>query len=75
MKACGLSILSLPCRRTFDRRLKTISIDIKERITTMGHLFVSESIAKPYIMAIDRYSYQGQRSCLAQELNGKRNSA
>jgi hypothetical protein len=53
MKACGLSILSLPCRRTFDRRLKTISIDIKERITTMGHLFVSESIAKPYIMAID----------------------
>ena len=59
MKACGLSILSLPCRRTFDRRLKTISIDIKERITTMGHLFVSESIVKPYIMAIDSTTYQG----------------
>ena len=54
MKACGLSILSLPCRRTFDRRLKTISIDIKERITTMGCLFVTaEGIVKPYIIAID----------------------
>jgi hypothetical protein len=53
MKACGLSRLSLPCRRTFDRRLKTISIDIKERITFMGCLFVSEGIVKPYIMAID----------------------
>ena len=54
MKACGLSRLPLlPCRRTFDRRLKTISIDIKERIVTMGSLFVLEGIVKPYIMAID----------------------
>jgi hypothetical protein len=53
MKACGLSRLPLPSRRTFDRRLKTISIDIKERITTMGYLFVTEGIVKPYIMAID----------------------
>jgi hypothetical protein len=53
MKACGLSKLPLPCRRTFDRRLKTISIDIKEKITTMGCLFVTEGIVKPYIMAID----------------------
>jgi len=53
MKACGLSRLSLPCRRTFDRRLKTISTDIKERITIMGSLFVSEGIVKPYIIAID----------------------
>jgi hypothetical protein len=30
LKACGLT--SLPDRRTFDRRLKTISPDIKERI-------------------------------------------
>jgi hypothetical protein len=29
--ACGL--ITLPSRRTFDRRLKTISIDIKERIS------------------------------------------
>jgi hypothetical protein len=32
MKACGISKLSPPGRRrTFDRRLKTISVDIKER--------------------------------------------
>ena len=54
MRACGLSESHLPCRRTFDRRLKTVSIDIKERITSMGCLFVSaEGIVKPYIMAID----------------------
>ena len=34
MKACGLT--SLPDRRTFDRRLSTISADIKERIVTMA---------------------------------------
>lgn len=53
MKACGLSRLPLPCRRTFDRRLRTVSIDIKERITTMGCLFVSEGLVNPYIIAID----------------------
>jgi len=53
-KACGLSEFQLPNRRTFDRRLKTISIDIKERIiATMGHLFVIDGIVKPYIIAID----------------------
>ena len=38
MKGCGLS--RIPSRRTFDRRLVTISNDIKNRITTMGELFV-----------------------------------
>ena len=38
LKACGL--LALPDRRTFDRRLSTISVDIKERISSMGNLFV-----------------------------------
>jgi hypothetical protein len=52
-RACGLSESNLPSRRTFDRRLKTISIDIKERITTMGHLFVTEDIVNPYILATD----------------------
>jgi Kef-type K+ transport system membrane component KefB len=32
--ACGLA--TIPSRRTFDRRLKTISTDIKERISAMG---------------------------------------
>ena len=49
--ACGL--VSIPCRRTFDRRLNTISIDIKERISTMGYLFVSEGIVDTSITAID----------------------
>ncbi len=53
MKACGLAKLPLPSRRTFDRRLKTVSTNIKERISTMGHLFVSEGLVKSYIIAID----------------------
>ncbi len=52
-RACGLSVLQLPSRRTFDRRLKTISTDIRERIATMGNLFVSQDIVKPHIIAID----------------------
>ena len=42
VQACGL--VSIPDRRTFDRRLKTISIDIKERIATMGRLFVAQGL-------------------------------
>src|SRR6476620_5141021 len=38
--ACGL--ITIPSRRTFDRLLKTISTDIKERISTMGYLFAAE---------------------------------
>jgi hypothetical protein len=55
MKACGLSVSYLPppSRRTFDRRLKTISTDIRERIAVMGNLFVSEGIVKPYVVATD----------------------
>ena len=53
MRACGLSESHLPCRRTFDRRLKTISTDIKERISTMGNLFVTKELVDPSITAID----------------------
>ncbi len=50
--ACGL--ITIPCRRTFDRRLKTISTDIKERISTMGYLFIAERlIVDPSITATD----------------------
>src|SRR3982750_363373 len=49
--ACGL--VSIPCRRTFDRRLKTISADVKGRISTMGHLFVVEDMTNSSITAID----------------------
>ncbi len=41
--ACG--VITIPCRQTFDRRLKTISTDIKGRISTMGYLFVAEHLA------------------------------
>ena len=52
MKRCGLT--QIPDRRTFDRRrLKTISIDIKERIAIMTSLFVCEKMVDPYIVAID----------------------
>jgi hypothetical protein len=54
MKVCGLSVSHFPpSRRTFDRRLKTISKDIKERIATIGNLFVSEGLVRPYVVATD----------------------
>jgi hypothetical protein len=47
-------LVSIQSRRTFDRRLKTIStIDIKQRISTMGHLFVEEGLVDLSITAID----------------------
>ena len=49
--ACGL--VTIPSRRTFDRRLNTISTDIKQRISTMGYLFVTEGMADPSITATD----------------------
>ena len=51
MKGCGLS--RVPSRRTFDRRLVTISKDIKNRVTTMGKLFVHEKIIDPSILSTD----------------------
>jgi hypothetical protein len=42
MKACGLT--QIPDRRTFGIWLKTISADFKERISTMGNLFVKERL-------------------------------
>ena len=51
MKVCGLS--RIPSRRTFDRRLVTISTDIKHRITTMGKLFVHDKIIDPCVLSTD----------------------
>ncbi len=50
-KVCGLS--RVPSRRTFDRRLVTIFTDIKNRITTMGELFVHDKIVDPSILSTD----------------------
>ena len=50
--ACGL--IKIPSRRTFDRRLKTMSTDIKERISTIGYLFVAaEGLVDLSIIAVD----------------------
>ena len=51
LRVCGLT--TLPDRRTFDRRLSTISVDIKERIAAMANLFVKERLVDPYIVTID----------------------
>ena len=62
MRACGLSESHLPSRRTFDRGLKTVSIDIKERVTAMGRQFVSaEGLVKPYILAMDSALVKAKR--------------
>ena len=51
VKGCGLS--RIPSRRTFDRRLASLYTDIKNRITTMGELFVHDNIADPSILSAD----------------------
>ncbi len=51
MKVCGLSRVT--SRRTFDRRLSTISTDIKNRITTMGELFIRNKIIDPCVLSTD----------------------
>lgn len=55
LRACGLSVSYLPppSRRTFDRRLKTMSTDIRERIATIGNLFVIGGLVRPYVVATD----------------------
>ncbi len=50
-EACGLA--TIPDRRTFDRRLKTISTEIRERIAAMGKLFTAEKMVDLYIVAVD----------------------
>jgi hypothetical protein len=51
--ALACELVSIPSRRTFDRRLKTISTDIKQRISAMGYLFVTEELVDPSITATD----------------------
>ena len=66
MKGCGLS--RVPSRRTFDRRLVTISKDIKNRKTELlqwVNFFVRDKIIDPSILSTDSTSYQSSRLCLA----------
>lgn len=71
MRGCGLS--RIPSRRTFDRRLVTISTDIKNRITTMGKLFVLEKIVDPSILSADSTLIKAKgslwhKSCMTKEI-------
>lgn len=71
MRGCGLS--RIPSRRTFDRRLVTISTDIKNRITTMGELFVLEKIVDPSILSADSTLIKAKgslwhKSCMTKEI-------
>jgi hypothetical protein len=68
MKACGLTQIS--DRRTFDRRLRTISTDIKERIVVvMTNHFIYEGMIDPYIVAIDSTLLKTKgHTCLAAQI-------
>ena len=47
MRECSLD--RLPDRRTFDRRFRVISIDIRSRIGAMGMLFIKEGLVDPVV--------------------------
>jgi hypothetical protein len=49
MKICGLSKVPTN-RKIFDTRFVTISTEIKNRITTMGELFVHDKIINPFLL-------------------------
>ena len=57
--ACGL--VSIPDRRTFDRRLKTISIDARQRIAFMGKLFITNKLVNPHVIAADSTLIKAKR--------------
>ena len=48
-----MCVSTTPNRRAFDRHIATISNDIKNRITTMGELFVRDKIIYPCILPAD----------------------
>ena len=48
---CRLS--RIPTLRTFDRRLATLSRDIKNRIDTKGEFFVNDKIVDPSVLSTD----------------------
>ena len=51
MAACGLD--RVPDRRTFDRRFRGVSSDVRSRIDSMGCQFVEEKLVDPYIVSVD----------------------
>src|SRR5262245_54298657 len=52
MKICGLSKVPTN-RKIFDTRFVTISTEIKNRITTIGELFVHDEIINPFLLTVN----------------------
>jgi len=63
MRACGLPE-TLPDRRTFDRRFRTISSEIRSRIDFMGGVFVEEKLIDPYIVTVDSTMLKARRGLI-----------
>jgi len=63
MRACGLPD-TLPDRRTFDRRFRTISSDVRSKIDSMGRLFVEEELIDPYIVTVDSTMLKARRGLI-----------
>ena len=59
MAACGLE--RIPPRRTFDRRFRRVSSDVRSRIDSMGRLFVDEGLVDPYIVCVDSTILKARR--------------
>lgn len=72
MKACGLED-RLPDRRTFDRRFRTISSDVRSRIDAMGWLFISEGLVDPYIVSVDSSLLKAKRGIIWHKTSMKKN--
>jgi hypothetical protein len=60
--ACGLD--RVPDRRTFDRRFRRISPDVKSKIDSMGHLFVEEKLVDPYVVSVDSTILRARRGLM-----------
>src|SRR5712691_8969839 len=62
MSVCGLD--RLPDRRTFDRRFRAISFDIRSKIGSMGRFFVEEELIDPYIVTVDSTMLKARRGLI-----------
>jgi hypothetical protein len=72
MRVCGLD--RLPDRRTFDRRFRTISTDVKPKIDSMGRLFVEEELIDPYIVTVDSTMLKARRGLIWHKKSMEKNS-
>ena len=72
MSVCGLD--RLPDRRTFDRRFRAISFDIRSKIGSMGRLFVEEELIDPYIVTVDSTMLKARRGLVRHKKSMEKNS-